>query len=138
MQMPKKKEGIIKSVYKPIKFSPVEYAKILERMEELHIAKFAQYARLKILSEGNIILQDEKGKGERGGATLTQIRIVQEVHRIGINLNQITKVMNEQWKAGGRTTQNELEEKIQEFGRVLNEIKIGLLYNKKEFDESKN
>lgn len=137
--MSKKKEGIIKSVYKPIKFSPAEYAKILEKMEELHIVKFAQYARLKILSEGKIILQDEKEKGEKGGATLTQIKIVEAVNKIGINLNQITKALNEQLKTTGHpVNENELSSHMQTFSKQLQAIRNGFLYNKKEFNESQD
>jgi len=126
-----------RTIKKNVQFSPNEYFTIQEKMQELKISNFCEYARLKILSKRKLLLQDEKEKGGKGAAATTQIMIAQEVNMIVNNLNQNTEAMNEQLKTGGQVIER-LASNFQTFTDHLIEVKIKILNNKKYFNDTKN
>ena len=136
--MATKKSNEKGTIIKTIRFSPNEYQAIQEKMKEINMKNFGRYARLKMMLDGKLILQDVKDKGEKGSLTVNQMKIIHEVNKIGNNLNQITKAMNEQLKIGGKVSENDLSDHIHSFTKHLIDIKIRLLYNKKDFDDTQD
>lgn len=133
--MPKKNSGEIRSIKKFVRFSPTEYKKLQDKMQQVNIKKFGMYARLRLFQEGKYLLQDDKrnnsDKGEKGAITENQLKIILEVNRIGNNLNQITKAMNEAVMKGGLPNVKELSTAMNRFTEELVLIKNAMLYKRK-------
>jgi hypothetical protein len=119
-----------KTIQKAMRISKKEQQFIKKQMEELNIINFSKYARLKMLSDENILLMNDSNDGPNPGINKVEYDFVIAINKIGVNLNQITKVMNEQWKIDQPTSTNELDLSITKIKELLISIKNEMLYSK--------
>jgi len=110
-----------KNIYtrrRSLRFSEQEEKIILDKMASLGFKNFSQYARRRILENGEIVF----GAKTTGVPKLTDknLPLINAINKVGVNVNQIAKVLNE-----ARTTSHPIA--IEESNRVLNAVLDQLL-----------
>lgn len=116
---------------KDVRFTADEYAWIGDRMKELGIRKFSVYARLRLLSEGELILSDHRSKGEKGQIRLNEYRLIQSVNRIGHDLGLLLEMYREKGM-----DQEELLDQVRQLSAAMVEAKAAFLYPRKKNRQS--
>lgn len=101
-----------------LRFSEQEEKIIFEKMAALGFKNFSHYARRRILENGEIVFGDKSS----GVPKLTDknLPIINAINKVGVNVNQIAKVLNE-----ARSTSHPIA--IEESNKVLNAVLEQLL-----------
>lgn len=111
-----KKKKYIK--VRTLRFSEQEEIFIFEKMASLGFKNFSEYARRRILENGEIVF----GAKTAGAPKLTDknLPLISAINKVGVNVNQIAKAINE-----AKATGNPLA--IAESNRVLRDVLDQLL-----------
>jgi Bacterial mobilisation protein (MobC) len=101
-----------------LRFTEQEEKVIFEKMASLGFKNFSQYARRRILENGEIVFSAKTAGVPR--LTDKNLPIISAINKVGVNVNQIAKVLNE-----NRATSHPIA--TEESNRVLREVLDQLL-----------
>ena len=113
---PEKQRQIIKR----IRFTAEELKQATENMHRLNIKDFSQFVRLKTLTVGAVLFKDRvSGKG---GMREEEFLLLTAINRVGVNINQMAKSINENKVAGKPLAVEELKIQLTAFLEELKSI----------------